>query len=108
LKQADKQCELHCEQCDIPVCSTCVSNKHRGHILCGIQEKLGSKTQDLQRDLEELETQICPRYEEVASDAQTDRAGMERKYGELVTMFSGSTRISLAPRDHRHSQPTQI
>ena len=36
---ADRQCELFCEQCNIPVCSTCVSNKHRGHVFRGVLDK---------------------------------------------------------------------
>jgi hypothetical protein len=36
---ADRQCELYCEQCDIPVCSTCVLNEHRAHNLCGVLDK---------------------------------------------------------------------
>jgi hypothetical protein len=43
-------------------------------MLCDVQEKLGAKTQDLQRDLEELENRNYPRYEEMASDVQTERA----------------------------------
>ena len=80
----DKVCELYCEQCDIPICSTCVLNEHRGHNLCSVQEKLGAKTQDLHRDLEELVTRIYPRYEEMASAVQTERAGIETRYGKLT------------------------
>ncbi|XP_056000341.1 uncharacterized protein LOC125654512 [Ostrea edulis] len=82
---ADKHCELYCEDCDVPVCSTCISDKHRGHILYDVLEKLGSKTQGLQNDLEELETRISPRYEEMASDVQTEKAKLETNYEKLTT-----------------------
>ncbi|XP_056004146.1 tripartite motif-containing protein 72-like [Ostrea edulis] len=82
----DKQCELHCEKCDLPVCSTCVaSGKHKGHDISDIQKKLSAKTQGLQKDLEELETRIYPRYEEIVSDVQTEKAQIETTYGKLTT-----------------------
>ncbi|XP_056005879.1 E3 ubiquitin-protein ligase TRIM71-like [Ostrea edulis] len=81
----DKQCELYCEKCDLPVCSTCVaSGKHKGHDISDIQKKLSAKTQGLRKDLEELETRINPRYEEIVSNVQTDKVQIETKYGKLT------------------------
>ncbi|XP_056015320.1 E3 ubiquitin-protein ligase TRIM71-like [Ostrea edulis] len=85
-KHVGKNCEMFCEKCDIPVCSTCVtSGKHEGHRLSDVLKKLGSKTQNLQKDLEELETRIYPRCEEMAYDVQTEKAELETKYGKLTT-----------------------
>ncbi|XP_056002640.1 E3 ubiquitin-protein ligase TRIM71-like [Ostrea edulis] len=82
----DKHCEHYCEKCEIPVCSTCaLYGKHKGHDVSDIQEKLSAKTESLQKDLEELETRIYPRYEEMASDVQTEKAELETKYGKLTT-----------------------
>ena len=83
-EHGDKHCELYCEKCDVPVCSTCVSKKHKGHNLCEVLEKIGSKTQALQKDLEELESRIRPRYEEMASDVQTEKAGLQTNYEKLT------------------------
>ncbi|XP_056008522.1 E3 ubiquitin-protein ligase TRIM71-like [Ostrea edulis] len=82
---ADKHSELYCEECDVPVCSTCVSKKHRGHNLCDVLEKFSSKKESLQKDLEELESRIYPRYEEMASDVQTEKSELETNYGKLTT-----------------------
>ncbi|XP_048748981.1 E3 ubiquitin-protein ligase TRIM71-like [Ostrea edulis] len=85
-KHADKHCELHCEKCDIPVCIKCVSSgKHEGHKLSEFLEKLSAKTQDLQKDLEELETRIYPQYEDMASNIQTEKADIETNYGKMTT-----------------------
>ncbi|XP_056009673.1 tripartite motif-containing protein 3-like [Ostrea edulis] len=81
----DKQSELYCEKCDVLVCSTCVSKKHKGHKLCNILEKFSSKTESLQKDLEELETRIYPRYEKMASDVQTEKSGLQTNYEKLTT-----------------------
>ncbi|XP_056008577.1 tripartite motif-containing protein 2-like [Ostrea edulis] len=82
---ADKQSELYCEECDVPVCSTCVSKKHRGHNLCDVLEKFSAKTESLQKDLEELESRIYPRYEEMASDVQTEKSELQTNYGKMTT-----------------------
>jgi sugar lactone lactonase YvrE len=67
------------------VCSTCISSdKHRGHKLSDVQKNLGAKTKDIQRDLEELEARIYPRYEEMTSDVRNEKAGLETRYGKLV------------------------
>ncbi|XP_056006164.1 uncharacterized protein LOC130050341 [Ostrea edulis] len=85
-KHAEKHSELHCEECDIPVCSTCISSgKHKSHDISDILEKLASKTRNLQKDLEELETRICPRYEKMASDVQIEKGELETNYGKLTT-----------------------
>ncbi|XP_056004194.1 E3 ubiquitin-protein ligase TRIM36-like [Ostrea edulis] len=84
---AGELCKHYCEKCDIPVCSTCVSSsKHEGHDISDILETLSAKTESLQKDLDELETRIYPRYEEMASDVQTEKAQLETNYGELTTI----------------------
>ncbi|XP_056007592.1 tripartite motif-containing protein 2-like [Ostrea edulis] len=84
---ADELCNHYCEKCDIPVCSTCVSSsKHEGHDISDILEKLCAKTESLQKDLDELETRIYPRYEEMASDVQTEKVELETNYGKLTTI----------------------
>ncbi|XP_056004214.1 E3 ubiquitin-protein ligase TRIM71-like [Ostrea edulis] len=84
---ADELCKHYCEKCDLPVCSTCVSSsKHEGHDISDILEKLSSKTESLQKDLDELETRIYPRYEEMASVVQTEKAQLETNYGEITTI----------------------
>ncbi|XP_048765163.2 probable E3 ubiquitin-protein ligase MID2 [Ostrea edulis] len=83
---ADKHCKIYCEKCDIPVCSTCaLFGKHKGHEMSDILEKLSAKTESLQKDLEELETRIYPRYEEMSSNVETEKAEIETKYGKLTT-----------------------
>ncbi|XP_055999400.1 E3 ubiquitin-protein ligase Midline-1-like [Ostrea edulis] len=85
-KHADQHCKHYCENCDIPVCIACVSSgKHKDHKFSDIHEKLSSKTQSLQNDLEELETIIYPRYDEMSSDVQTEKAKVETNYGKLTT-----------------------
>ncbi|XP_056008487.1 E3 ubiquitin-protein ligase TRIM71-like [Ostrea edulis] len=84
---ADELCKHYCKKCDLPVCSTCVSSsKHEGHDISDILEKLSTKTESLQKDLDELETKIYPRYEEMASDVHTEKVELETNYGKLTTI----------------------
>ncbi|XP_056002876.1 uncharacterized protein LOC125662256 [Ostrea edulis] len=86
VKHADKDCEMYCEKCVLPVCSICVtSGKHEGHRLTDVLEKLGFEKQSLKKDLEELKTRIYPRYEEMASDVQSEKAELETNYGNMTT-----------------------
>ncbi|XP_048755783.2 E3 ubiquitin-protein ligase Midline-1-like [Ostrea edulis] len=86
LKHVEKDCEMYCESCHIPVCSTCISSgKHKGHDISDILEKLGSKKQRIQKDLEELEKKIYPRYTDISSAVQTEKAEVETNYGKLAT-----------------------
>ncbi|XP_062568444.1 tripartite motif-containing protein 72-like [Saccostrea cucullata] len=81
-----KNCELYCEQCDIPVCSTCISSgNHRGHHLSDVLQKLSSKSKDIEEELKELETKIYPKYEEIASEIKAKKESLEPHYRKLTT-----------------------
>ncbi|XP_078311106.1 uncharacterized protein LOC111136045 isoform X2 [Crassostrea virginica] len=69
-----KQCELHCKQCDIPICSSCVSSKkHFGHEIVDIFEDFEAKKEILKNDLQEIEKSLFPKYEEAASNIQIQK-----------------------------------
>ncbi|XP_062617750.1 uncharacterized protein LOC134279370 [Saccostrea cucullata] len=81
-----KHCELYCDKCDIPVCSTCISSgKHKGHNLSDALWKLSSKRNDLQKDLKELEVKIYPTYKEITLDLNTEKVNLEKHYEKLIS-----------------------
>ena len=66
-----KQCDLHCKQCDIPICTSCISSgQHLGHKAIDIFEDFDTKKEVMKRDLQEIERFIFPKYEEAASNIQ--------------------------------------
>nr|XP_022304514.1 uncharacterized protein LOC111111688 [Crassostrea virginica] len=80
-----KQCELHCEQCDIPICTSCISSgKHIGHRAVDIFEDFESKREVLRKDLEELEKYIIPKYQESADIIKTQKTD-QRKHSQKLT-----------------------
>ncbi|XP_062610285.1 uncharacterized protein LOC134272068 [Saccostrea cucullata] len=81
-----KHCELYCEKCDVPVCSTCISSgKHKGHDLSDALKKLSSKRKYFKKDLQELEKTIFPIYEEIASVLNSEKENLEKHYEKLTT-----------------------
>ncbi|XP_052706888.1 uncharacterized protein LOC128182331 [Crassostrea angulata] len=85
-KHPTKQCELHCEQCVIPICVQCISSKkHLGHIQVDILTTFESKTEKLQKDLQELEKFICPKYQESASIITVQKADLSKNSQKLTT-----------------------
>ncbi|XP_062606440.1 uncharacterized protein LOC134268266 [Saccostrea cucullata] len=82
-------CELSCEQCDIPVCSTCISTcKHEGHNLSDVLQKISTKIKHMEKELKELETRIYPIYEEIASGINTKKENLETHYSKLTTAIT--------------------
>ncbi|XP_052689117.1 E3 ubiquitin-protein ligase TRIM36-like [Crassostrea angulata] len=77
---------LYCEQCDIPICTTCVfSKKHRGHKLIEITKIIDSKKENIQEDLQELEKTIYPKYQEIASSIPVQKSALNENSQELTT-----------------------
>ena len=84
-KHSTKICELHCEECDFPICSQCISSgEHLGHKAVEIMEILTSKKEIIKKDLQEIEKFIYPQYQEAASNipVQKDSA---RKHTQKLT-----------------------
>uniref|UniRef100_K1QJX3 Tripartite motif-containing protein 3 n=1 Tax=Magallana gigas TaxID=29159 RepID=K1QJX3_MAGGI len=85
-KHPTKQCELHCEQCDIPICAKCISSgKHSGHKQIDIFKSFEIKTEILQRDLQELEKSIYPKYKAIASNIPVQKADLSKNSRKLTT-----------------------
>nr|XP_022309171.1 uncharacterized protein LOC111114920 [Crassostrea virginica] len=80
-----KQCELQCEQCDIPICTSCISSgKHIGHKQLEIFADFESKKEVLRRDLQELEKSIFPKYQESATIIKTQKTD-QLKHSQKLT-----------------------
>ena len=80
-----KQCELHCKQCDIPICLQCVISKtHKEHDVIDIMENSKMKQEVLRKDLQELEKFIFPKYQEFAAIIKTQKDDQLEKLPETV------------------------
>ena len=81
-----KQCELHCEQCDISICTQCVSSKqHKHHDVVDIMEYYEEKTNNLRKDLQELESSIYLKYKEATSMVANKRDDLKKNSQVIKT-----------------------
>ncbi|XP_034305428.2 uncharacterized protein [Magallana gigas] len=86
-EHSTKLCELHCEQCNIPICTLCISTgKHLGHKQVDFTLKnLETKKEFLKKDLQELEKFIYPKYTEFASIIPIQKADLTENSKKLTT-----------------------
>nr|XP_034327185.1 uncharacterized protein LOC117689678 isoform X1 [Crassostrea gigas] len=88
-KHPTKQCELHCEQCDIHICTQCISSgKHLGHNHVDIFQNLKEKKEELQRDLRELEKLIYPKYQEIVSNIPVQKVDLSKNSKKLTAAIN--------------------
>uniref|UniRef100_K1QMJ2 Tripartite motif-containing protein 3 n=1 Tax=Magallana gigas TaxID=29159 RepID=K1QMJ2_MAGGI len=84
-KHSTKQCELHCEQCDIPICALCISGEHLGHKPVDIVKHIESKKELLQREMQELQKSISPKYQQIASNIPVQKAALNENGQKLTS-----------------------
>lgn len=79
-----KQCELHCEQCKIPICIQCVSSAvHRGHEFVDLVKAHVFKKEFIRRDLQELEKSIFPQHKQLAFMVSLQKTDMNENSRKL-------------------------
>ncbi|XP_062586144.1 tripartite motif-containing protein 55-like isoform X2 [Saccostrea cucullata] len=84
-----QQCTMYCNQCDIPVCDTCLaSDQHLGHKLSKILQIIDEKKENIIKEKIELNDTIYPTYQDIASDVQNRMSQLEKEYGDLSTAIT--------------------
>ncbi|XP_034315582.2 tripartite motif-containing protein 3-like [Magallana gigas] len=90
ITHTPKNCEHQCKNCDnIFVCSSCTaSEQHRGHIFVEVLEVYKSKKEVIEKDTENLQNLITPKYDEIALDLEKQLASLEGGYEKLTSAMS--------------------
>ena len=84
-KHFAKICEIFCEECNIPICSTCFfSAEHDQHKKEDIFKFLKDKKDIMQNDLKELESTIFPLYQTTATEISVLKANLSRNSQQLT------------------------
>ncbi|XP_065938875.1 E3 ubiquitin-protein ligase TRIM71-like [Magallana gigas] len=85
-KHSTKLCDLHCEQCNIPICAACASSdEHSGHKFIEITKDINNKKEIIQKDLQELEKSIYPKYQKIASIIPVHKSALNENSQKLTT-----------------------
>nr|XP_022310246.1 tripartite motif-containing protein 45-like [Crassostrea virginica] len=83
-KHPTKQCEQHCEECNVPVCGICVSSKeHDQHKKEDILKFLTTKKALIQIDLLEFKKSIYSKYQEAAANIPVQRDDVRKNSEQL-------------------------
>nr|XP_022333184.1 uncharacterized protein LOC111130410 [Crassostrea virginica] len=79
-------CTKLCTTCNIPVCPLCVvSSKHELHKKEDILKLFETKRKLMQKDLQDLEKSIYPKYQEAATNIPVQRADVNKRSQKLTT-----------------------
>uniref|UniRef100_K1PI85 Tripartite motif-containing protein 2 n=1 Tax=Magallana gigas TaxID=29159 RepID=K1PI85_MAGGI len=85
-KHSSNICEHYCEQCDIPICTTCASSEeHNGHQIIEITKTMDTKKEIIQKNLQELEKNIYLKYQEIASIITDQKSALNENSQKLTT-----------------------
>lgn len=99
-KHLSKQCELHCESCDIPICVHCFSSgNHQNHRIVDAKSFFDRKKVDIQNDLQEFETIVSIKYKDIVNDISGQKDKLYQ-YSENLTREL----VKLEERWHRKIQ----
>ena len=84
-RHSNKICDLHCNQCNVPICALCVSSgDHEQHMKIDVLEHLRNRKYIIEKDLKELKESIYPKSHEAASKIPIQRSGVEKNSLELA------------------------
>ncbi|XP_034304830.2 E3 ubiquitin-protein ligase TRIM71 [Magallana gigas] len=84
-KHPSKICEHYCEQCDIPICATCLSSEVSGHQIIEITKTMDNKKEIIHKNLQELEKNIYRKYQEIASIITDQKSALKENSQKLTT-----------------------
>nr|XP_022293786.1 uncharacterized protein LOC111104232 [Crassostrea virginica] len=85
-KHSTEVCKKLCTTCNIPVCPLCVaSSEHEQHNKEDILKLFETKRKLMQKDLQDLEKSIYPRYQEAATNILVQRADVNKRSQKLTT-----------------------
>ena len=88
-KHSPKICYLHCKNCNIPICASCVSSgDHDHHKNIDILTHLKNNKELIEKDLQELQKLIRPQFQQAASTIPAQKAGVKQHSLKLTTALN--------------------
>ncbi|XP_065938842.1 tripartite motif-containing protein 2-like [Magallana gigas] len=85
-KHPSKICEHYCEQCHLPICTTCASSEeHTDHQFIEIIKVMDNQKEIIQKTLKELQKTIYLKYQEIASIITDQKTALNENSQKLTT-----------------------
>ena len=85
-KHSSVVCTLLCKTCNVPICTLCIApGEHEQHLGQDILAFFETKMKLMQKDLQDLEKSIYPRYQEAATNIPVQRADVNKRSQKLTT-----------------------
>ncbi|XP_062596403.1 pyrin-like [Saccostrea cucullata] len=86
ITHSEENCEMHCEDCNTPVCPKCViSEKHKRHRFKSLQDLVNSKKENIEKERKRLKETVYSTFEEIVTDIETKLAEIDGKYEKLIS-----------------------
>ncbi|XP_078322413.1 uncharacterized protein LOC144622051 [Crassostrea virginica] len=91
---SQERCKNYCLQCDLAVCSSCVSSRsHERHKFLTIVDILKKKKEIIKHDSDELEQDILPSYEEIVQQVQFNGEKVQEAFEEVLNDIEKQRKI---------------
>ena len=89
-KHLNKTCKYQCKDCSIFLCTNCFASKqhNKDHELLQLSEVFNKKKELIQKDKEEINKQLLPAYEDMATELEKQIANLDTDYKKLSTEIS--------------------
>ncbi|XP_062596287.1 uncharacterized protein LOC134257708 [Saccostrea cucullata] len=82
----NKDVEMLCEECQVPVCSKCVTQKeHRGHIFTDLETIYAEKYADFQEDIAKIQDYFLPTSQDLQKEIKKDSSEIKHIMDNIRT-----------------------
>ncbi|XP_062568174.1 E3 ubiquitin-protein ligase Trim36-like [Saccostrea cucullata] len=86
---SEQRCEIHCEQCNLPLCSVCILSKvHSEHELSRIEEMYVASEKKINSEIEFLKVVVAPEVEKIVEKLKNDILELQKNSDILKTDVS--------------------
>ncbi|XP_056001411.1 E3 ubiquitin-protein ligase TRIM71-like [Ostrea edulis] len=82
---SNQRCEVHCQQCDVPVCLKCIVGVHNGHKVKDMPESFNDKKKELEEETKEIEFTIIPQCKKKNEETESKISITRAECDELET-----------------------
>ncbi|XP_062599250.1 tripartite motif-containing protein 3-like [Saccostrea cucullata] len=93
-----KDVEMLCEECQVPVCSKCVTQReHRGHIFIDLEKNYAEKFADFQEEISKIQDYFLPTSQDLQKEIKRDSSEIKHIMDNIRTRMKteGETLKSL-------------